>query len=532
MTVIPFCGQTYQDKTLNASAQRAVNLYPARVPVTQYSDKALPYKAPEKIIMYPTPGYSNFFSSAYDVRYGDIRGGLFINTNLYLVAGSAVILIDTNTLAITSLGTLNTSTGRCSIVTNTVDITISDGKYGYVYNLTTGVFSYISTTGGWPLQGVTNLTYHDGYYLAAVNNSRSVIQSALLDGTTWPALAFDTLTSFPDNIVGVFSDQIVLYVFGPAITEPQSDAGSIPYAFQKVASVIIQAGCSAKNSIVKVGSTIMFLANDAAGSPYIAEMLGYNAKPVSTPPINAVIATYPKVNDAFSYTYREGESQFYVITFPSANNNLGATWAYDVKMQLWHERWSGMGSLASLAGSLAITPDTFGIGRDYPDYCFVYSSDQNLISNLHLVGGASPVGGHFYLFKMSQAFSTDIDVLTPLKRMRTCQYIEAEGKTLFIKELVIDVEPGVGLQDDQWIGTGLPASSKNPLATLEISRDGGHTFVTVGTAHMGVTGAYLTRLRFAKLGRVRRKAAFRLTFSDAVRTYILGAEADIKVGSK
>lgn len=671
LTEIPFCGQTYSDKTLNANAQEAVNLYPMRSPTAAN---------PNRIVMYPTPGYDFIMGGSVGVLGGDIRGGISINDIIYFITGSYFCIFPLSTVP-AILGTLLTHSGRCSVVTNTVDITISDGQFGYVYNLTTGAFTQIGYTGGWPIAGVTNLTFQDGYYIGAVNNSRTVIHSALLDGTTWPALAFDTLTSFPDNISAVFSDQIILYAFGPKITEPQADVGSIPYAFQKVASVLIQAGCAAKETIVKVGTTLMFLANDLAGSPYVAELIGYNAKPISTPPINEVLARYSTVSDAHAYTYREGDNQFYVITFPSANSGLGATWAYDVKMQQWHKRWVNNGN-------------AIGIGRDYPDFCFSRLGE-------HIIGGKTPtpINGNFKFYRLSQNFSVEIDGVTPLRRLRTCQHVEATGNTLFFNELMIDIEPGVGLltpsspytitlgnnpiqtsygfltanpittvsgsnvititdpgtapyynpgdpitlsnatafnglalsdlnrsfiinsvPDSTHItvisptaatasgsgggnnvniadsvvfvtstnhglttGTsilisgatavgGIPAVNLNqqfyilnvsanifavltgavatssaigggagvtyqlintsPLATLEMSRDSGHTWTTVGSQGMGRAGSYKTRLIFRNLGRVRKTATFRLTITDAVRTYILGAFARIKLGTK
>jgi hypothetical protein len=50
---IPFCGQSYMDRSGNANDQRSINLYPFRSPTEQN---------PNRIIMYPTPGYKLFFA--------------------------------------------------------------------------------------------------------------------------------------------------------------------------------------------------------------------------------------------------------------------------------------------------------------------------------------------------------------------------------------------------------------------------------------------------------------------------------------
>lgn len=499
---IPFCGQTYMDRSSNANDQRSINLYPFHSPTTE---------EPNRIIMYPTPGYLSFltFNNPGD---GAVRGGVvirLINDILYVISGINFYRIATDGTK-TFLGTLNTSSGKCFVVTNTVDITISDGSYGYVYNLSSTVFSVISTSGGFPVNGVSSITYQDGYYLALKNGTRTVIQSALLDGTTWPALAFDTVTSFPDNGIAVYSDQNQLYIFGPHITEVQQNVGTIPYAFQKVSGVLIQAGCAAVLSIAKVGTTVIWLADDIAGSIYVAALIGYNPQPISTAPINEIFARYTVVSDAFAYTYREGDNQFYVITFPSVNNGLGATWAYDTKLKMWHEKFVLNPSYPTLSNPPS--------SRDFPDFYASYNG-------LHIVGNSNK-----QLAYMSQNYATEIDATTALRRIRTCQHVQAGGNTIFINELQIEIETGVGINDGQ-LGR-LPSSAVDPLATLEISRDAGNTWVTVGSNSIGKMGEYLKRLVFRNLGRARDTVTFRLTISDAVPTYIMGAWANMIKGLK
>lgn len=503
MTVIPFCGQTYQDKTLNANAQDAINLYPMRTKIAQYSDKKINQSVPENIIMYPTPGYKFL----RHVGNFPIRGLISVNDILYIICGNTLYKFtpsgaanDLTAGTLTALGTLSTFSGLCSIICNTVQLVISDGIQGYTYTISTGAFATISTAGSFPPSGgVTNFTYFDGYTIAANNNSKTVIQSNVLDATTWGAQAFDTITSFSDNIVSVFSDELQLYVFGPKITEVQADAGTIPYAFQKVPNVLIQAGCAAANSICKAGNTVIFLASDIAGKAYVAALDGYSTKVLSTPPINEAMERYTTVSDAFSYVYREADNLFYVITFPTAN----ATWAYDIKMDMWHKR--------SING-----------GTDLPTICVLWRG-------LQIVGDAN---GNLY--RMSQNYSyysvgnTSVDL--PLTRSRTTAHINSEGKTLFFNEIRVDLQSGGGFIVDSNLSPQPTAVA--PLATLEISRDFGRTWTMVGTRSMGDLGQYQKRLVWRNIGRFRQNATFRLTITDPVQTFIIGATADIKVGTK
>lgn len=508
MTAIPFCGQSYSDKTLNANAQEAINWYPMRTQSPQASNVKTTQAIPEKIVMYPTPGYkfAQSCASYATSTQTPIRGFYVINNILYTICGNTLLSFtptgsgnDLLSGIFTPLGTLNTVTGLCSIVCNTVQLAISDGQYGYTYNLSTNTFATIGSSGAFPAAGgVTNFTFFDGYVVAAKNTSKTVIQSNLLDATTWQTQSFDTITSFPDNIIAVFSDELQLYVFGPKITEVQSDAGTIPYAFQKVAGVLIQAGVAALQSIAKVGNTVVWLASDSQGRAYVAALQGYGTKVLSTPPINEAFERYPIVSDAYAYAYREGDSLFYMITFPTA----GVTWGYDVKMDMWHKR-------------------SINNGTDLP-VAYTFWQGNHVVGDLN---------GTLYL--MSQNYSTYSNSTgtldTPLTRIRTTSHLNNDGQTMFLNELWVDMQQGFGFVADPLLN---PQPTGEPLATLEVSKDYAYTWHTVGVRSMGSVGKYLQRVLWRNLGRFRQNITFRLTVTDPVGAYIIGARAKITPGSK
>lgn len=480
MPTIGFCGQAYTDRTINANAQEAINLYPMVSPENGISGT--------RIIMYPTPG----FSSIYDIvassgisGVGAIRGLYVINDVLFVISGTKLIKITgTTSYTATSLGTLTTSSGRCSIQCNTVELAISDGSYGYVYNLNTTSFSTISG-GSWPSNGITNFAFMDGYMLGAVNNSSRVIQSDSLAAGTYGAQAYVDVASYPDYNKAIFSDQLQLYILGPKLTEVRYDAGQIPFAFPKTSGVLIQVGCVSWSTIQKVGNTVIWLMSDAAGKSYIGALEGYSTKVLSTPPINEALERYSVISDAFAYTYREGDTQFYSITFPTE----GVTWVLDVGTGWWHKR-------------------SVNNSRDLPDHYVLWQG-------MHVVGDSSGK-----LYQMSQDYLTDGSG-NGLKRVRTCQYIEQDNNVVFIDELQIDIESGTST-----------SSTTEPLATLEASKDGGHTWYTLGSKGFGKMGQYNKRLLWMRLGYSRNGWVFRLTITDAVRPYIMGAFAKLRLGSR
>lgn len=495
---IPFAGQSYTDKTLNANAQRSVNWYPFVSPTEQN---------PKRLIMYPTP---NFYL-ARPAGAGNIRKIISINNNLYFVAGNIFYQFAPSSTTnpqltqgtLMALGTLNTSIGTVSMVCNTVQIVIADSTFGYVYNLTTAAFTQIATTGAFPTNGVTNLAYQDGFVIAAVNGSQTVIISNALDATTWNALSINKIFSFQDNVNAVFSDGLQLYIFGPKFTEVQYDAGTFPYPFAKVQGVLIKAGCAAVNSIVLVGNTIMWLASDEAGKAYVAVLVGYATNVLSTAPINEQFERYSVVSDAFAYTYREGDNQFYCITFPTAKK----TWSCDIKTRQWHER-------------------QYQGGADLPTFYVTWNA-------LHVVSDNT---GALYL--MSQDFpptgETFLSVTIPTPRIRACQTLTEDGETIFIDELQVNMETGFLDANMQSYGLDIAKYNNNnpPQATLEYSKDGGHSWHNAGERPMGLMGQYLRRLIWRVQGRFRTYCTFRVTVTDPVRVYLLNGWAKIRKGTK
>ncbi len=75
-------------------------------------------------------------------------------------------------------------------------------------------------------------------------------------------------------------------------------------------------------------------------------------------------------------------------------------------------------------------------------------------------------------------------------------------------------------------------SAAAPLVTLEVSRNFGNTWHTVGTRSMGTVGQYDLRMPWRNLGRFRQNVTFRLTITDPVGVFIIGATATVKVGVK
>lgn len=470
---IPFCGGSFNARTPNANAQRSVNFRPVLMDAKDGT--------PPRLILYPTEGRSLFV----DLNGSMLRGMYEYNGTLYAVCDSTFYSIDSNGNT-TSLGTLNTSYGLVDIECNTVQIGINDGTYAYSYNLSTGAFAQI-TDADFPSNGVTNFTYHDGYIIGVQNNSRKCIQSDLLDVTSWNALSFASELTFPDNLTACKSDQLQLFLFGRKGSEVRFNSGSTPFAFDKVQNGAIQYGTRAKYTIKKLDNSLFWLASDEKGAGLVVRLNGYTPIIVSNPALNDQIQSYGDTSDAYAYVTKDGNSQFYNLTFPTANK----THVYDAANDKWFEKSS------------------FNIGIDRAS-CATFFNSKTL------------VGDYFSgkIYYQSSDYLDDNGAI--IQRERVAQHLRADNAVMFLYELIVDIESGVGR---------LSGQGASPLATLEISKDGGHTWISYGTATMGVIGEYRRQLKW-KIGTSARVFTFRVTMADPVRSYILGAWARMSIGSK
>ena len=155
--------------------------------------------------------------------------------------------------------------------------------------------------------------------------------SGLLSPIT-AALSFASKFTGPDNLVSLIADHGQVYLLGEQTSEVWADAGTFPFAFQRIPGSSSQHGIAAKFSVAKVGNSFAYLSRNIRGQAQIVMMNGYFPERIST---HAVENTLVNVNiyDAIAWTYQQEGHEVYVISFPT----LDLTWAYDVSTGMWHK---------------------------------------------------------------------------------------------------------------------------------------------------------------------------------------------------
>jgi hypothetical protein len=98
------------------------------------------------------------------------------------------------------------------------------------------------------------------------------------------------------------------------------------------------------------------------------------------------------------------------------------------------------------------------------------------------------------------------------------KHIWKDDKYIGISQIQIDIESGVGLVSGQ---------GSQPVCDLQVSKDGGFTFKSVGFSSMGLIGDYTARLKWNSLG-AARDWVLKLIITDPVRRVITGAHAEVQ----
>ncbi|MGD0229707.1 MAG: hypothetical protein ABSC19_05015 [Syntrophorhabdales bacterium] len=484
---IDLIGQGYEGRSKNVAASRSINFYPE---TGAPGDKTV-------ISLVGTPGTSIFTSAgALPTRGMHVFGGL-----LYVVAGGRLYSISATGAVSAALGTLVTSVGRVAMADNGLamsgvggnQLMIVDGVAGYIYNVTTGVFTMISG-GGWPASGAGTVTYIDGYFVIGQSGGMTAYCSNLYDGTTWGTLALSPISAAPDTIQAAINVHQQLWFIKQYTSEVWYDAGtatSAGFPFLRMSGAVIDYGTPAPASVARGDNSFFFLANqrnnDGDEFVGVVEMNGFTPQLVTPASIVYRMGAYPTITDAFAYCYSDEGHTFYVLTFPAGN----ATWVYDATTQLWHERstWTG-------------APYATGrhVGNSYAR-----------LNGMHLVGDYR--NGNIY----QMAGTIYQDNGNPLVSVRTAGHLfDAKSlDNLFIHRLVVDMETGVGDAT-----TGL-----DPAVALSWSNDGGHTWSSDYPVSAGPVGAYTTRAVWRRLG-IARDRVFRIRISDPVKRVLLGANAE------
>lgn len=473
MVLNGFIGPSYRGTSPNVAVQTLKNWYTQRVEVEDTSG----------VTYYPRPGLS-----VYATLTGSPIRALFSQDGRdFAVAGKTLWELFANAVPLVR-GTLTAVDANpatiCSSGLAGHQLYITSGGHGDIYDLTANTLTPITAT-GYPLHTPMG-TYLDTYFATIQGDTAQFNISAILDGLSWSTLDFAIRTQASDNLVGIVSFNKLLWLIGSRTSEPWYNSGAT-FPFASVPQVLIPIGCCAPFSIIRTSVALAWLHRSERGQGIFVMASDDNPKRVSTYAVEATWATYPTLEDCVCYSLTWEGHEFILLHFRSGN----ATWAYDIGEKSWSE-WTWWNEVSG-------AHDRF---RGWV-HC---DSDQG-----HLVGDWET--GTVYL--MDGRLATDADA--PILWERTAPHLNRELLMNFYSNFQLDLEPGLG--------------GHTPVARLNWSDDGGHTFSTPIDMDMGAIGDYPIRCRVpGNLGQSRNRA-FRVRISNDVPPRPSNAYVDVVRGT-
>jgi hypothetical protein len=451
---VPFAMQTGDAGVTQNSRERLINMF-AEIPASGRS----------QIIRRQRACLDSDYTIAGEKRCIEKHGDTH-----YLIIDANLCSWDGTTL--TTLATLSTATGRCSMIFNASnEIMISDGTNLVWWN-------------GTILQSVTNpaaftpgnLAYLGGFGIIQEAGSGRFYITPAEDFSQIDALDFATAEGNPDNLQTVFSDHNELWLPGKESIEIWQNVGGSDFPFQAATNAKIERGTAAGLSLAAEDNSVVFLGEDLI----LYKTEDYRPVRISNYAVEELLrnCTAAGIAAAYAFIYTLAGNKFYTLTVPDE-----LTIQYNFATGLCNEAntygfdaWNVIGS-AGHKSNYVLTPS--GICTLSPDI----NEDE----------------GNTVLRKAISAPGW------------------ADGRRITMTEFFADCE------------VGRAALGVEAEIMLRVARDG-ETFGNIRTVSLGETGNYQTRPVWRGLGQ-GTKPVLELSASGDFRFVIMDTLLNASVSS-
>lgn len=461
---------SYSSRSLIASAQRSVNLYPESNPPDASAPTTF-YGTPGRRLHSVIPG-SGGVRGLFESSNGDLYGTRGADLCRY-VGG-----VWTPTAALAS------SSGPVYAADNGISAVFVDGTTTAPTVLLADHSTSVMSGDGW--YGADFIEFLNGFFIFNKPDTQQFTISGAYS-TALDPLDFASAEAIPDDIVRPVKDHNDIIFFGTKSTEVYSSSpGEFP--FSSISGATMEVGCAAAHSPCRMDNSVFWLGADERGDAMVWRMQGYQPQRVSTHALEEEMRGYATISDAQGFSYQQAGHSFYQLTFPSA----GKTWCYDAATTQWGER--------------AYRTPTNLLTR-VRDNCHVFHERK------HLVGD----------WENGNIYELDLDTYTdngePIERIKSFQHMSADGVRQFFTRLTLDMQAGVGND-----------SEPDPQVSMRYSDDGGYTWSTLLTRPLGKIGEFLNKPQFDRLGSGRDRI-FEVSTAAACKIVLQGAFLNARLGT-
>jgi hypothetical protein len=429
---------------------------------------------------------------AFNTTFGSnpSRGMWAVNTlaQPLLFTVHAGTLYSINNAGVTSvIGAIGTITGDVSMADDGKYLVLVDGTSGYWYNMETPGALTLIVDGNFTTSPKT-VSWQDNYFIVTSGASRQFQLSQItpsVDPAVWPAIQINFAGSAAGSLVAGQTDHSLLVLFGDVYTEFWQDTGSPDFPYANIPGSSQEFGLASAWSLAKFDNSLAGLFKNKMGGINVARLSGFNLQRLSDSDMEQIFDSYSAsaVGSAQGYSFMSEGHPLYVIMFPDT-----ATWMYDGLSGAWTELQDDLGGpfigkkFAVFQGRLCVSDAVDG--KIYEFDPATYSDNGALIG---------------------------MEIWT--------KHIWNDDKYIGISDIQIDIESGVGLATGQ---------GSLPVMDMQVSKDGGNTFASVGFSSMGPIGEYTQRVKWRSLGSAR-DWVLKLRITDPVKRVITGASAELTV---
>ena len=402
------------------------------------------------------------------------RAGIQFNGSLYAVADATFMHVGSGG-AVTSIGTVSGS-GRVDIAKNTGQIAILIEPNLWIYD---GSTLAQVTDSDFTSRGAKRMAVMDNYGAFIEPRSGRWFICDLADFTVYDALDFATAEGNPDNLLSIESNNRQFILFGEESIEMWDNRGGSGFPFQRNPNGYVECGTGAADSTCAADNTVYWIDQDRLAR----RLEGNVARRVSHDGVEQKWQDYSTIADAYSFPYVFDGHTFVIFTFPTA----GATWAYDINTQEWHERESH--------------------GYDHWRASWIVKCyDRTLV-------GDTQTGN---IGEMSA--TTYSEWGRPLVREATSGVISDNGRWMHHDRLELELDVG---------NAPMTGEGSAPEIRLDVSDDAGVTFRARSNRSLGATGRYRQRVHWDRNGRSRERV-YRYRCSDPLPFVVAANRLDVR----
>lgn len=417
----------------------------------------------------------------------------FVNdTNLYRL-NRAIDTAQTETFAVTNLGTI-TGSGRVSMADNGTQLMIVvPGGTAFVYNHSTDVFAPVTDTTFTTALGPSNsVRYIDGFFVHTSSKTPqdTIFHSNLLDGLTYDALDFGSAEVDPDKIISGHVHNNKFYALGSETIQVYDNVGGSGFVLANREGFVIPKGLLARFTPIEYDGGFVFLGAGVNEQPAVWKLSGSQLERLSTTDVQDQLAKFTDTEISNAFCWVGGTHGAYFLRLTVGNK----TFAYDstasalLKKRIWHNETSFVEE-AVLRNRVNSAVTAYG---------------------RVLVGDA--VSGRIGELDTDTFDEYGNEIL----RSGVVQSLNDKNEPINIGTIEINVESGVGNSD-----------IADPQLELAIAYDGDPVFTPRGSNSMGKVGEFHKRLLWPMNGMINTQGLIKYFTSAKAKANIMKITMDI-----